>query len=186
MKKAYVFLATGFEEVEALAVIDVLKRANIEVTMVSISDEKLVTGSHNINIMADAIFADIINSDADLYFLPGGLPGTTNLGTHEGLCNMLKEKFAEGRHMAAVCAAPSILGKLGFLKGKKATCYPGFEEQLLGATVLTGDRAVRVVTDGNVTTSRGMGTSIELGLELTAVLTDKATADNLAMAIQHI
>lgn len=186
MKKAYAFLATGFEEVEALAVIDVLKRANIDVTMVSIMDDKLVTGSHNISIMADALFADILDSDADLYFLPGGLPGTTNLGGHEGLCSLLKEKFAEGRHMAAVCAAPSVFGQLGFLNNKKATCYPSFEDKLIGATPLTEDRAVRVVTDGNVTTSRGMGTSIELGLELVSILVDKETSDNLAMAIQHI
>lgn len=186
MKKAYAFLATGFEEVEALAVIDVLRRAKTDVTMVSIEDDRLVTGSHGISIMADALFDDIKDSDADLYFLPGGLQGTTNLGSHEGLCNLLKEKYDAGRHIAAVCAAPSVLGQLGFLKGKKATCYPGFEDKLTGATVLTDDRTVRVVTDGNVTTSRGMGTSIELGLELVSVLIDKDTADELASAIQHV
>ena len=186
MKKAYAFLATGFEEVEALAVIDVLLRAGVDVTTVSISDDKLVTGAHNIAIMADAFFDDIKNSDGDLYFLPGGLGGTNNLGAHEELCKLLVEKFNEGRHISAVCAAPSVLGKLGILNGKKATCYPGFEEYLEGATVLTSDRSVRVVTDGNVTTSRGMGTSIELGLELSAILVDKETADNLASAIQHI
>lgn len=186
MKKAYAFLATGFEEVEALAVIDVLRRAGIDVTTVSISADKLVTGSHNISIMADALFADIKDIDADLYFLPGGLGGTQNLAAHEGLCDLLKEKFAAGRHISAVCAAPSVLGGLGILNGRKATCYPGFEDKLTGATVLTGDRTVRVVTDGNVTTSRGMGTSVELGLELAAILTDRATADNLAMTIQHV
>ena len=186
MKKAYAFLATGFEEVEALAVIDVLIRAGVEVTMVSISDDKKVTGAHNISIMTDALFADIKDSDADLYFLPGGLPGTTNLGAHEELCKLLVDKFKVGRHISAVCAAPSVLGKLGILNGKKATCYPGFEEYLEGATVLTSDRSVRVVTDGNVTTSRGMGTSIELGLELSSILVGKEVADNLALAIQHI
>lgn len=186
MKKAYAFLATGFEEVEALAVIDVLRRAGVDVTTVSISDDKLVTGSHNIPIMADAFFDDIKNSDANLYFLPGGLDGTNNLGAHKELCQLLIDKFNEGRHISAVCAAPSVLGKLGILKGKKATCYPGFEEYLEGATVLTSDRSIRVVTDGNVTTSRGMGTSIELGLELSAILVDKETADNLAMGIQHL
>lgn len=186
MKKAYAFLATGFEEVEALAVIDILIRAGVEVTMVSISDDKKVTGSHNISIMADALFADIKDSDADLYFLPGGMPGTTNLEAHEELCKLLVDKFNEDRHISAVCAAPSVLGKLGLLKGKKATCYPGFEEYLEGATVLTSDRSVRVVTDGNVTTSRGMGTSIELGLELSSILSGKEVADKLALAIQHI
>lgn len=186
MKKAYAFLATGFEEVEALAVIDVLRRAKADVTMVSIEDDKLVTGSHGISIMADTLFDDMKDSDADLYFLPGGLPGTTNLGSHEVLCNMLKEKYDAGRHIAAVCAAPSVLGQLGILKGRKATCYPGFEDKLTGATVLTDDRTVRVVTDGNVTTSRGMGTCIELGLELVSVLIDKDSADKLASAIQHV
>ena len=186
MKKAYAFLATGFEEVEALAVIDILIRAGVEVTMVSISDDKKVTGAHNISIMADAFFADIKDNDGDLYFLPGGLGGTNNLGAHEELCKLLIDKFNEGRHISAVCAAPSVLGKLGILNGKKATCYPGFEEYLEGATVLTSDRNIRVVTDGNVTTSRGMGTSIELGLELSSILAGKEVADNLALAIQHI
>lgn len=186
MKKAYAFLAEGFEEVEALAVIDVLRRADIDMKMVSINNEKAVTGSHGITIMTDELFADIKDDDADLYFLPGGLRGTNNLGSHEELCTLLKDKFAAGRHIAAVCAAPSVLGKLGILHGKKATCYPGFEDKLIGATVLTEDRSIRVVTDGNVTTSRGMGTSVELGLELTAVLIDRATADKLAMTIQHV
>lgn len=185
MKKAYAFLAKGFEEVEALAVIDVLRRASVDMQMISISDELLVTGSHGISIMTDRLFSDIEDEDADLYFLPGGLEGTNNLMAHKGLCQLLKNKFSEGRHIAAVCAAPSVLGQLGILQGKKATCYPGFEDKLTGAVVLTGDRNIRVVTDGNVTTSRGMGTSIELGLELTSVLVDKATSDNLALGIQH-
>lgn len=186
MKKAYAFLAEGFEEVEALAVIDVLRRADIDMKMVSINNEKAVTGSHGITIMADELFADIKEDDADLYFLPGGLRGTNNLGSHEELCTLLKEKFGAGRHIAAVCAAPSVLGKLGILHGKKATCYPGFEDKLTGATVLTEDRSKRVVTDSNVTTSRGMGTSIELGLELVSILVGKETSDHLAMSIQHI
>lgn len=186
MKKAYAFLATGFEEVEALAVIDVLRRSKIDMKMVSISNEKAVTGSHGITIMADELFDDIKDDDADLYFLPGGLQGTNNLGSHEELCALLKNKFNAGRHIAAVCAAPSVLGKIGILDGKKATCYPGFEDKLTGANVLTSDRSIRVVTDGNVTTSRGMGTSVELGLELTAVLIDKDTADKLAITIQHV
>lgn len=186
MKKAYAFLTNGFEEVEAIAVIDVLLRAGIDVTTVSISDNKLINGAHNIPVMADAFFDDIKDIDGDLYFLPGGLDGTNNLGAHKELCQLLVDKFNEGRHISAVCAAPSILGKLGILKGKKATCYPGCEETLEGATVLTSDRSIRVVTDGNVTTSRGMGTSIELGLELSAILVNKETADKLALAIQHI
>ena len=186
MKKAYAFLATGFEEVEALAVVDVLHRAKVDVKTVSITEEKLVTSSHGVTIMADLTFDDILDNGADLLFLPGGLPGTTNLGADEKLCRLLKNHYESGAHIAAVCAAPSVLGQLGFLQGRKATCYPGFEDQLIGATVLTDDRSVRVVTDGNITTSRGMGTSVELGLELVRILVDEATSNELAQAIQHI
>ncbi len=186
MKKAYAFLATGFEEVEALAVVDVLRRAKVDAKTVSITGEKLVTSSHGITIMADLTFDDIIDSEADLLFLPGGLPGTTNLGADERLCKLLKSHYEAGKHVAAVCAAPSVLGQLGFLQGRKATCYPSFEDKLVGATVLTDDRSVRVVTDGNVTTSRGMGTSVELGLELVRVLVDEDTAKTLASTIQHV
>ena len=186
MKKAYAFLATGFEELEALAVVDILHRAKVDVKMVSITEEKLVTSSHGITIMADLTFDDIIDNEADLLFLPGGLPGTTNLGADERLCSLLTKHYEAGKHVAAVCAAPSVLGQLGFLKGRRATCYPGFEDNLTGAVVLTDDRSVRVVTDGNVTTSRGMGTSVELGLELVRILVDEATANSLALAVQHI
>ena len=185
-KTAYAFLATGFEEVEALSVIDILRRAGINIKTVSITDEKLVTGSHGIGIMADLIFDEIKDTTADLLFLPGGMPGTTNLGSHDELCKMLTKHFEDGKHLAAVCAAPSVLGKLGFLKGKNATCFPGFEDTLTGATVLTSDRTVRSVTDGNVTTSRGMGTSIDLGLELVKVLIDENTAHELALTTQTI
>ncbi len=185
-KTAYVFLATGFEEVEALAVVDILYRSKIDVKMISITGENIVTSSHGISIMADLLFDDIKDTQADLLFLPGGMPGTTNLGDHSGLCQMLTEHFNAGKHIAAVCAAPSVLGKLGFLKGKKATCFPGFEDKLEGATVLTDDRSIRVVSDGNITTSRGMGTSVELGLELIKILIDEHTSDEIALATQTI
>ncbi len=185
-KTAYAFLATGFEEVEALAVVDALYRSKINVKTVSVTGDKMVTSSHGITIMADLLFDDIKDNEADLLFLPGGIPGTPNLAAHEGLCQMLTKHYEAGRHVAAVCAAPSVLGQLGFLKGKKATCYPGFEDKLDGAIVLTGDRSVRFVTDGNVTTSRGMGTSVELGIELVRILTDEKTAHDLALATQTI
>lgn len=185
-KTAYAFLATGFEEVEALAVVDILHRCNINIKTVSITGEKLVTSSHGIGIMADLLFDDIKDTEADLLFLPGGMPGTLNLGAHDGLHQMLIKHFEAGRHVAAVCAAPSVLGTLGFLKGRKATCYPGFEDKLEGAVVLTDDRSVRFITDGNVTTSRGMGTSVELGIELARILTDDKTAHELALATQTI
>lgn len=179
MSKVYAFFATGYEEVEALTVVDLLRRAGVEVNMVSVTDEDWVTGSHNISINMDSKFADNDYSDGDLFFLPGGMPGTTNLYAHKGLCDMLVAKASEGKRLAAVCAAPSVFGQLQLLEGKKATCYPGFEEKLLGATVVT----YSVVTDDNITTSRGMGTSIDLGLELIALLCDEEKANAIGKGI---
>lgn len=181
MKKVYAFLADGLEEVEALAVIDVLRRAEVEVTMVSVMKGLEITGSHNIIIKADAMLDGLAWDEADLLFLPGGMPGTLNLGA----CSVLTEKLVQfhkaGRRVAAICAAPSVLGKLGILEGKKATCYPGFEEQLIGALHVDDG----VVTDGNVTTARGMGYAVDLGLELAALLTDRETSNAIREAIQY-
>ena len=179
MSKVYTFFATGFEEVEALTVVDLLRRAGVSVNMVSVTGEDTVVGSHNIGINMDSKFDDNDYSDGDLFFLPGGMPGTTNLLAHEGLCKLLVSKCEEGRRLAAVCAAPSVFGQLELLKGKKATCYPGFEDKLLGADTVTDS----VVTDGNITTSRGMGTSIDLGLELITLLCDEETAITIGKGI---
>lgn len=179
MSKVYTFFATGYEEVEALTVVDLLRRAGVEVNMVSVTGENSVTGSHGISINMDSRFDDNDYSDGDLFFLPGGMPGTTNLLSHEGLCGLLVTKSEEGKRLAAVCAAPSVFGQLKLLNGKRATCYPGFEDKLLGAQFVTDS----VVTDGNITTSRGMGTSIDLGLELITLLCDKDKADAIGKGI---
>lgn len=161
MEKILLFLAEGFEEIEALTVVDLLRRANLDITMVAIGETLEVTGSHQICVKADVLLKDI-SWEADMLVLPGGMPGTLNLGA----CNVLTEKLKEfsetGKKVAAICAAPSVLGKNNILQGKKATCYPGFEEQLLGATY----KKESVVVDGNVITSRGMGTAIEFGLTI--------------------
>lgn len=179
MSKVYTFFATGYEEVEALTVVDLLRRAGVEVNMVSVTDEKNVTGSHGISINMDSKFDDNDYSDGDLFFLPGGMPGTKNLLAHKGLCGLLRDKAEEGKRLAAVCAAPSVYGQLGLLKGRRATCYLGFEEQLIGAECVTDS----VVTDGNITTSRGMGTSIDLGLELITLLCDADKAMTIGKGI---
>ena len=166
MKTCYVFLAEGFEEIEALTVVDLLRRDSIPVQTVSITDVLQVNGSHQIPVIADCLLQDVVLSDACLLVLPGGMPGTENLYENETLQKMLLEFHATNRRIAAICAAPSILGRLGILKGKKAVCYPGREEMLEGATVLKEE----VVTDGNITTSRGMGTAIAFGLELIRLL----------------
>ena len=186
MAKVYEFLANGFEEVEGLGPVDILRRGGVDIKTVSVTGTPWVETSHGIILKADLTIEEADLSDADMLLLPGGLPGATNLRDHEGVRKALVAQAAKGGRIGAICAAPLVLGSLGLLEGKKATCYPGFEEYLEGATVLTSDRSVRVVTDGNVTTSRGMGTSIELGLELSSILLGKEIADKLALAIQHI
>lgn len=181
MSKVYVFLADGFEEIEGLTVVDLARRAGAETVTVSVGDSRSVCGSHKIKVEADTIFSDADFSDADLLVLPGGMPGTKKLGAHEGLAKLLKETNSKGGGIAAICAAPSVLGNLGLLRGKKAVCYPGFEDQLLGAQVET----CSVVTDGNITTSRGMGTAVDFGLELVARLFGQEKADALAQKIVY-
>lgn len=176
MRKVLVFLANGFEEIEGLTVVDLLRRADIETQMVSVTGTLEVTGSHGITVHADVLFDQIDVSQAELYVLPGGMPGTKNLAAHEGLCKLLQDAAAGSKKIAAICAAPSVLGGPGILKNKKAVCYPGFENQLTGAEV--GNQ--QVVVDGNIITSRGMGTAIPFGLALVAELLDQDTADDLA------
>ena len=179
--KVFAFVAPGLEEVECLAVVDVLRRCKIDVTMVSITDDLLVVGSHNIRIVTDAVISEIDWSKADCLFLPGGLPGTTNLGACKLLCHKLIEFAKEGKYISAICAAPSVLGQLGILNGKKATCYPGWEHTLVGAQC----QKEGVVVDGTVITARGLGYALDLGLELSALFTNRETADNMKKAIQY-
>lgn len=181
MSKASVFMAEGMEEVECLAVVDMLKRGGVETETVSITEDRMVTGSHGITVKADKVFADGGFADSDLLFLPGGVPGTPNLAAHEGLCALLKEFAASGKRLAAICAAPSVLGGLGLLEGRNATCYPGWEDKLTGA-VCTG---AGVVTDGNVTTGRGVGFAIDLGLELVRLLEGDERYAHVKSSIQH-
>ena len=166
MKTCYVFLADGFEEIEALTVVDLLRRDNVPVQMVSLDGKPYVNGSHGIEVKADCTMPDVNLTQACMLVLPGGMPGTENLFHSEALKEMVLEFNNTNRRIAAICAAPSILGRWGILNGKKAVCYPGREEMLEGATVLKEE----VVTDGNITTSRGMGTAIAFGLELLKLL----------------
>ncbi|MBR6485377.1 MAG: DJ-1/PfpI family protein [Lachnospiraceae bacterium] len=170
MKESYVFLAEGFEEIEALTVVDILRRVNIAVKTVSISGEYKVNGAHGITVTADKLISNVRLNDAALLVLPGGMPGTLNLKECEPLMDMVKQFAQTNRRIAAICAAPTILGGLGLLEGKKACCYPGMEGQLTGAKVLKDE----VVTDGNITTSRGLGTAIPFALELVRIF-DSAT-----------
>ncbi len=165
MAKVYLFLATGFEEIEALTVVDILRRDQIEVIMISVENEVYVTGAHQIVVKADLSYDEADFEDVDMLILPGG-PGHTILSEHVGLTEKIKAYNLSRKRIAAICAAPSILGKLGVLIGKKAVCYPGYEKDLQGAHVLKEE----VVTDGNITTSRGVGTAIPFALELIKLL----------------
>ena len=181
MKKIAVFLADGLEEIEGLTVVDILRRAGVEVTMVSISGKNEVAGSHNIKIGTDKLFAEVNFEELDGVVLPGGMPGTTNLMKHTGVNEVIKAFATEGKLVSAICAAPSVLGQAGLLEGKKATCYPGFEDQMTGATATTD----KVVQDGNIITSRGMGTAIPFALALTAYLLGQDKADEISDSIMY-
>ncbi len=178
----YIFFADGFEEIEGLTVVDLLRRAEIGIRMVSVMGSKEVTGSHNIKIEADELFGESDYSQADMLILPGGMPGTNHLAAHRGLVALLKRFNEEGRNIAAICAAPIVLGMNGILKGKKATCYPGYEEKLSGAAV-SGNRTE---VDANIITGKGMGVSIDFSLCIIEKLKDKDTAGKIAAAIQYV
>jgi 4-methyl-5(b-hydroxyethyl)-thiazole monophosphate biosynthesis len=181
MAKVNVFFATGTEEVEALTVVDILRRAKVETEMISTTGDIYVTGSHGITVKMDRLIEDIDDS-ADMIVLPGGIPGVPNLLGNKLLNDIIyKYDKADGKHLAAICAAPTIYGKLGLLKGRKACCYPGMEDGLEGATVSYDG----VVHDDKYITSRGLGTAIPFALELVSVLVDDATADQLAHKIVY-
>ena len=174
----FVFLAPGFEESEAICPIDILKRAELDVVTVSISDDREVTGAHGITIKADITLSQLPPCHPEAVVLPGGMPGTKNLDACEELKKLILSAKEDGALVCAICAAPMILGKMGLLEGKKATCYPGFEEYLTGATV-----AGRVRVDGNIITACGMGAAIEFGLAIVEELKGKALAQKIKDAV---
>lgn len=186
MAKVYVFLADGFEDVEALIPIDVLRRGGVEVVTVSVmADSQVVETAHNVQIVADAMIEDCNFSDADLLFLPGGMPGASNLYDHEGVRQAVLSQAQAGKKVAAICAAPAVvLAQLGVLDGKQATCYPGFERLLTKASY-TGDL---VTVDGNITTAEGPAAAFPLAYELLSQLVSKETSNQIAegMRFKHL
>lgn len=171
----FIHLATGFEEVEALTAADLLRRSEIETVLVSVTGEKMVEGAHGFRIEADLLFEDADYSCCDMIVLPGGMPGTKGLASHSGLCDKIREFNREEKPIAAICAAPMILGELGLLEGRKATIYPGMERFLRGAHHTKG----KVVTDENIITSMGPGTAMDFGLALVERICGKSAAENL-------
>lgn len=176
MKKAFVFLATGFEEIEATGTIDVLRRGEVDTTVVSITGEHKVMGAHGLTLMADKLFEKTDFSEADALILPGGMPGSNNLNACEPLKELLVKQYESGKIVAAICAAPFVLGGLGILNGRKATCYPGFEPYLTGA--IPTDELV--VIDGNVITGKGPGLVFDFGITLVNALNGSSKAKEIA------
>ncbi|MCR4695149.1 MAG: DJ-1/PfpI family protein [Pseudobutyrivibrio sp.] len=181
MSKVLVFFAEGHEEVEALTVVDLLRRAGIEVDMVSVTGNKRVPGSHGINTYCDQLVETADFDGADMLVLPGGMPGTLNLELCDKLMAGVGNFVESGKLVGAICAAPTVLGRAGYLQGKKATCYPGMEADLKGA-IFSQDN---VCHDGNIITSRGVGTAIDFALEIITTLVDESTAKNLAKGIVY-
>lgn len=175
----YVHLADGFEEIEALTVVDVLRRAKIEVKTVSVTGKEFVRGAHDISVSADILFENADYKECDMIVLPGGMPGTANLAKHEGLAAQLTDFAKEGKWLAAICAAPSVLGGLSLLNGKRATSYPGYKDQMPGSDYVED----RVVQDGRIITSRGAGTAIEFSLKLVELLKDREASDTIRKAM---
>lgn len=181
MSKVYVFLADGFEEIEGLTVVDLLRRAGRDVVTVSIKDSRDIMGSHSIPVMADTIFSECDFEDAEMLVLPGGGVGTENLEKCNPLGELLKTAAKRDLWLAAICAAPRVFAGLGLLEGRKATSYPSVMEALQGAVTSTDS----VVVDGNIITSRGMGTAIDFSLELIAQLDSRKKAEEIAQSIVY-
>ncbi len=185
MAKVYVFLANGFEDVEALIPVDVLRRGGVEVVTVRTSDDLIVESAHGAGICADILFEQGDFTDADLLMLPGGMPGASNLFEQEGVCKALEAQFAAGKKISAICAAPAVvLAQLGILDGKQATCYPGFEQMLTKATY-TADL---VTVDGQITTAEGPAAAFPYAYELLSQLVDHQTSDHISegMRFKHL
>lgn len=178
----YVFLADGFEEVEALTPVDMLRRAGAQVMTVGVSG-KTVTSSHKVPVTADITKSEIsLDSSLELIVLPGGMPGSNNLEADETVQNAIDYAVSNGKYVSAICAAPKILGHKGLLKGRKATCFPGFEEDLIGAE-LTG---LPAVTDGKFITGKGAGAAFAFGAELIKALYGADKADEICKKMQCV
>ncbi|MCR5546692.1 MAG: DJ-1/PfpI family protein [Lachnospiraceae bacterium] len=181
MAKLLICMADGLEEVEALTTVDLVRRADIEMDMVAIKEKKNIMGAHGIEIVTDKCFSEINLSEYDGIVLPGGMPGTNYLRESENVIAAVKEFFKAKKLVAAICAAPTVLGYAGVLEGKNATCYPGMEEGLSGACA----KEEEVVCDGNVITSRGVGTAIPFALSIVSYFTDAKKAESLGKSIVY-
>lgn len=174
----YFFIAEGFEEIEALCPLDLLRRVGIEVKTVGVGAREIV-GAHGIKVTTDMLDSEYSDSAPELVFLPGGMPGTLNLAKSDVVASAISDAYKNGSYIAAICAAPMILGQMGLLCGREAICYPGFEDKLTGATI----SEKRVVADGKILTAAGMGVALEFGLLIISILKGRDVADDLRRAI---
>ena len=175
-----VLLANGFEEIEALTPVDMLRRAGVDTKTVGIGGIT-VTGSHGITVTADMLPEDVDLDEVDMAVFPGGMPGSLNLDASEFTDKVIEKLTKSGARLAAICAAPLVFGRRGLLKGKRATCYPGFESELTGATVCTD----AVVTDGSITTAKGMGAALAFSKELISLIISPECAARISAAIME-
>ncbi|MBQ7661161.1 MAG: DJ-1/PfpI family protein [Clostridia bacterium] len=176
----YILLADGFEEIEALCPLDLLRRAGVETKLVSVTERKNVTGSHGITVSADYTDTNDLK-DMEMLVLPGGMPGAKTLDASPFVDGCIRHAVKNEAYLSAICAAPMVLGHRKLLEGKRATCYPGFESELIGATLVDAP----AVRDGNVITGRGMGAAVDFGLLLVETLKGKDAADALSRAIVY-
>lgn len=177
----YMFIAEGFEEIEALCPLDLMRRAGIEVKTVGIGARN-ITGAHKITVatdMTDSDYNSLSDKSADMIFLPGGMPGTLNLASSNTVISAIKNALDSDSYIAAICAAPSILGDMGILDGKEAICYPGFEDRLCGAVISKS----KVVLDGKVLTAAGMGAALDMGIKIVEIFCGNEVASKLRTAV---
>lgn len=182
MSKVYILLANGFEEIEGLMAVDLMRRAGIDIKMVSITDSLDITGARGIGVKADITLKEA-GDDADMVVLPGGMPGTNYLKESDEVRAMVQNYYDSDKFIAAICAAPTVFGAMGLLNGKKATCYPGLEASLTGAMWPGADYPV--VQDGKIITSRGLGTAADFALKLIENLIDSKKADEIAQSVVY-
>ncbi len=178
-KKIAIHFAEGFEEIEAISIVDVLRRANIEAIMVSLTGRRMVKGSHNITITCDKVFEEVEYSQISFIVLPGGMPGAANINNHEGLREQILEFNEKGKGLAAICAAPMVFGNLGLLENKNAVSYPGFEKYLKGAKIEDS----LVVESGRYITAKGPGAAIQFALKIVEQIKGKDIADEIGKAM---
>ncbi len=181
-KKIAVHLADGFEEIEAVTIIDVLRRAELDVLVVSVSETLLVTGAHQLKMIAEILFEQVNYNEIFMIVLPGGMPGAANLNAHDGLKLQIRQFNTQNKYLAAICAAPMVYGNMGILEGKQVVCYPGFEKFLKGAEILNSP----VVESGNMITGRGPAVAIQFALKIVekAVSVEKSELVSRQMLVE--